>query len=152
VKLYERAAELRVDDYQSPIFAANCYRSLGRVDEARAASERGVAAAERALALNPAESRALYLGAVELQYLGDTARSEEWARRAVQADPNNPLMLYNIGCVHATAGRAGLALDHLERAMELGMRNIDWFMTDPDLASIRDDPRFGALIAGARAS
>jgi serine/threonine protein kinase/tetratricopeptide (TPR) repeat protein len=147
VVLYERAAELRVDDYQSPIFAANCCRSLGRADEAHVASQRGVAAAERALALNPGDSRALYLGAVELQYLGDTSRAEEWARRAVQADPTNPLMLYNIGCVHAAAGRAGLALDHLERAMELGMRNIDWFMTDPDLASVRGDPRFTALIS-----
>ena len=149
VVLYERAAELRVDDYQSPIFAAICYRSLGRIDDGHAASLRGVAAAERALALNPGDSRALYLGAGELQYLGDSARSEEWARRAVQADPTNPLMLYNIGCLHAVGGRAGLSLDHLERAMELGMRNIDWLMTDPDLASVRNDPRFAALLKGA---
>ena len=55
-------------------------------------------------------------------------------------------MLYNIGCLHAVGGRPGLALDHLERAMELGMRNRDWLMTDPDLASIREDPRFKALL------
>jgi hypothetical protein len=86
---------------------------------------------------------------MELQIHGDTLRSDEWARRAVQADPTNPLMLYNIGCLHAVAGRRGLALDHLERAMELGMRNRDWLMTDPDLASVRDDPRFAALLTGA---
>jgi hypothetical protein len=32
--------------------------------------------------------------------------------------------------------------------MELGMRNRDWLMTDPDLVSIRDDPRFEALMTG----
>jgi hypothetical protein len=32
--------------------------------------------------------------------------------------------------------------------MELGMRNRDWLMTDPDLNSIRDDPRFIALVTG----
>jgi serine/threonine protein kinase/tetratricopeptide (TPR) repeat protein len=149
VELYEKASDLRVDDFQAPIFAAAAYRSLGRQEEANAASARGLAAAERALALNAGDSRALYLGAMELQIHGDTLRSDEWARRAVQADPTNPLMLYNIGCLHAVAGRRGLALDHLERAMELGMRNRDWLMTDPDLASVRDDPRFAALLTGA---
>jgi hypothetical protein len=56
-------------------------------------------------------------------------------------------MLYNIGCLYAVAGKPGLALDHLERAMELGMRNRDWLMTDPDLSSIREDPRFAALLS-----
>jgi tetratricopeptide (TPR) repeat protein len=146
VALYERAAALRVDDYQAPIFAAIAYDALGRGDEARAAATRGVAAAERALALNPGDSRALYLGASTLQLLGETARAEEWARRAVQSDPSNPLLLYNIGCLYAKSGKPGLALDHVERAMELGMRNRDWLMTDPDLASIRNDPRFLALL------
>ncbi len=152
VALYERAAELRVDDYQASIFAAGGYRGLGRDEDARNASQRGLAAAERALVLNPADSRALYLGAMELQVAGDTARSEEWARRAVQSDPTNPLMLYNIGCIHARGGRNGLALDHLERAIELGMRNRDWLMTDPDLQGVRDDPRFAALLTGTATS
>jgi hypothetical protein len=43
-------------------------------------------------------------------------------------------------------GKSELALDHLERAMELGMRNVDWLLTDPDLESVRSDPRFQALI------
>jgi len=55
-------------------------------------------------------------------------------------------MLYNIGCFYAAAGKNGLALDHLERSIELGMRNRDWLMTDPDLDSLRDDPRFAALL------
>ncbi|MBA3342625.1 MAG: protein kinase [Gemmatimonadaceae bacterium] len=151
VILYEKAAQLRVDDYQAVIFASVAYRSLGRNHEAHDASRRGIAAAERALALNPAESRALSLGAAQLHFEGETARAEEWARRAVQSDPTNPLMLYNIGCLYALAGKPALALDHLERAMELGMRNKDWLMTDPDLDSIRDDPRFAALLTDVQA-
>ena len=146
MKLYEKAAELRADDYQAAFFAAVAYTSLGRDEEAHNASLRGIAAAERALALNPAESRALSLGATHLHLIGETARGEEWARRAVQSDPTNPVMLYNIGCFYARAGNPGLALDHLERALELGMRNRDWLMTDPDLDSVRDDPRFAALL------
>ena len=146
VELYEKAAELRVDDYQALIFAAVAYSGLGRREKAADAYRRGLAAAERTIALNPGDSRAMYLGANALQRLGDSQRAEEWARRAVQTDPSHPLLLYNVACFHATAGRPGLALDHLERAMELGMRNRDWLMTDPDLESIRGDPRFQALL------
>ena len=60
-------------------------------------------------------------------------------------------MLYNVGCFYATAGKPALALDHLERAMELGMKNIDWLLTDPDLVSVRDDPRFVAMVAESQA-
>ena len=87
-----------------------------------------------------------------LQSNGDEKRAEEWARRATLTDPTNPLMLYNIACLHATAGRSSLALDHLERAIEQGMRNRDWFMTDPDLESVRNDPRFHALLPSETAA
>ena len=43
-------------------------------------------------------------------------------------------------------GNREIALDHLERAIELGMRNREWLMTDPDLVSLRDDPRFNAML------
>ena len=147
VKLYEHAAELRVDDYQALSHASVSYEGLGRRDEALNAARRAVQAMERALSLNPGDSRALYLGAIALERLGESQRGEEWARRAVQTDPTHPLMLYNVACFHAVAGRTAIALDHLERSIELGMRNRDWLMTDPDLVSIRDHSRFQALLA-----
>ena len=146
VTYYERAAALRVDDYQALIFAGICYRTLGKGDEETRANDRALAAIDRALALNPSDSRALYLGANVLHDRGETIKSEEWIRRAVQSDPTNPLMLYNVGCFYALLGKTELSLDHLERATELGMRNVDWLLTDPDLESVRSDPRFEALI------
>jgi TolB-like protein/Flp pilus assembly protein TadD len=145
-KMYEHAAELRLDDYQALLSAGIVYMAAGRRDQSIGGLTRGIAAAERALSLNPGDSRALYLGAIALERLGESQRAEEWARRAVQTDPTHPLMLYNIACLHAVAGRPGLALDHLERAHELGMRNRQWLTTDPDLESIRGDPRFQALL------
>jgi serine/threonine protein kinase/tetratricopeptide (TPR) repeat protein len=147
VKLYEHAAELRVDDYQAVSHASTVYAGLGRTDEALNAARRSLRAMESALSLNPGDSRALYLGAITLEMLGEHQRADEWARRAVQTDPKHPLMLYNVACFHAVAGRPDIALDHLERSIEMGMRNRDWLMTDPDLASIREDPRFRALLS-----
>src|SRR4029079_13868971 len=146
VKYYERAAALRVDDYQALIFAGICYRALGKPEKQVNADDRALTAIERTLALNPSDSRALYLGASVRSGRGDVIKSEEWIRRAVQSDPNNPLMLYNVGCFYSVEGKTGQALDHLERAMELGMRNIDWLLTDPDLENVRQDPRLAALV------
>jgi serine/threonine protein kinase/tetratricopeptide (TPR) repeat protein len=144
---YERAAELRPDDYQALVFAASCYRALGREADALVSSEKAVRAAERALALNSGESRALSLGASELYQLGDTTRAEEWARRAIQLEPKNPLMAYNMACMYSIMGQRETAIEHLTRAVELGMSSRTWLSTDPDLDPIRDDPRFIELLA-----
>jgi serine/threonine protein kinase len=147
VELYERASSLRIDDYDSLFFAGIIYFGLGRAEEGFDRCKRGIAAAERAISLNPGDSRAMYSGAIALERVGEPKRAEEWARRAVQTDPTHPLMLYNVACFHAVAGRPEVALDHLERAFELGMRNRDWLLTDPDLTSVRDHPRFKALLS-----
>jgi hypothetical protein len=36
----------------------------------------------------------------------------------------------------------------VERALDLGFLHKEWYMTDSDLANIRDLPRFRELIAG----
>ena len=152
VKMYERAAELRGDDYQSLGFVATAYRGLGRRDDMLAAARRMVEAAEHALTINPGDSRALYLGAIMLEHLGESRRAQEWAQRALQLDPAHPVMLYNIGCFHALAGRPEIALDHIERAIELGFHHRDWLLNDADLSPIRDHQRFKSLLEKAALS
>jgi len=147
IEMYERTAALRPDDYQALSFAAMAYEGLGQREPMLEACRRTIRAAEHALTLNPGDSRALYLGAISLERLGESRRAQEWAQRAVQLDPSHPVMLYNIGCFHSLAGRAELAIDHLERAVELGFHHRDWLLTDPDLANVRDHPRFQVLVA-----
>lgn len=146
VEMYERVVALRPDDYQSLAFAATAYHGMRDHEQMLDASRRMVAAAEHALSLNPGDSRALYLGAIMLERIGESRKAQEWAQRALQIDPSHPVMLYNIACFHSTAGRVDLALDHLERAMELGFHHRDWLMTDPDLVNVRAHPRFEDLL------
>ena len=146
VEMYEKAVALRPDDYQSLAFAATAYHGMRDQSKMVDTARRMVAAAEHALSLNPGDTRALYLGAIMLERSGDSRRAQEWAQRALQIDPSHPVMLYNIACFHALAGRVDLALDHLERAMELGFHHRDWLMTDPDLVNVRAHPRFEDLL------
>jgi Flp pilus assembly protein TadD len=107
---------------------------------------RAVNAAERAVASDPEDARALYLGATSLNALGRGTEAEQWANRAVAAAPNGMATLYNVACMHATSGRREAALDLLERAASLGWTATDWAQHDADLFSLHGDPRFLELM------
>jgi len=148
IEMYERAVALRPDDYQALSFLAMAHQARGDAGKVEETSRRMADAAERAISLNPGDTRALYLGAINLERLGESARAQEWAQRARNLDPNHPVMLYNLACFHAVAGRVDVAIDHLEQSIELGFFHPEWFVSDSDLGNLRGNPRFEALVAG----
>jgi tetratricopeptide (TPR) repeat protein len=54
--------------------------------------------------------------------------------------------LYNAACSAALGGETQRALDLLARAFEAGFSNRELARTDSDLASIRQDARFGDIV------
>jgi hypothetical protein len=56
------------------------------------------------------------------------------------------MVLYNVACVQALAGRNGDALDSLERAVHNGLTQKSWLEHDSNLAALRKDRRYKALI------
>ena len=98
------------------------------------------------LELHPDDTRAIYLGATKLGRMGRNDEALEWAERALKMDPQDPWVLYNVACTYALLDQVERAIDCLERAVGQGMGERHWFENDPDLASLRDDPRFKALL------
>jgi len=147
-RLYEKASQLRPDDYQSPLLVATVYSGLGLRLESEAASRKGIEKAEKHLELHPDDARALYLGAVVMCYLGERARSLDWAKRARQIDSEEPTTLYNVACVYSLQGRLEDAVDCLESAVKHGFCQRAWFENDPDLKPLRELERFETLLAG----
>lgn len=144
--LYEKAFELRPEDYQSPLLAGQIYEDLKQPDRAEAARRSGLEVAERRLALQPDDVRALYMGANAMVALGDRERGLEWAQRALALDPDDAMLLYNLSCIYSMAGRREEALDFLERSVRAGMNRPAWLQNDSNLDSIRRDPRFQAVL------
>ena len=56
---------------------------------------------------------------------------------------------YNRACLEALAGNAEAALRYLEKALAQVPGYRAWAARDPDLASLREHPRFQALVAAA---
>lgn len=57
-----------------------------------------------------------------------------------------PLVWYNLACSYALTANPDEALSALAHAVDLGYRDYGWIRQDADLASIRQDQRFQALL------
>lgn len=145
VDLFRKAAEARQEDFQAPTIQAQSLRMLGRKEEARACEREAIARAERIVALNPLDGRALALGALALFEEGHVGRAHEWSRRAVELYPDDLSALLNQACLKLRSGQHEEALDVLERVFGRGWGKRDWVEHDPDYDCVRDHPRFKAM-------
>jgi adenylate cyclase len=148
---YEAAAAARPDDYQALVFARQAYRALDRPADERSAAARQVAAAERALHADPTDARALSLSSGSLIVLGRVDEARAWTRRSCELEPDEPYVHYNAACVLAQLGEVEEALNALENGTEDGrLCRPAWVEHDEDLAVLRGNPRFEALLAKMR--
>jgi len=145
-KLFSQASQVNPEDYQSPSLLGMVYFSLGRKTEAEVAYRRAVELAERHQALHPDDARAFYLGANALCQLGERERSLQWARRALEIEPDDAGVLYNIACVYSLQGQIEEGIDCLEKSITGGMGQKEWMEHDSDLDALRSHPRFKALL------
>ena len=151
-KLFKHASIIDPDDYQAPLLMGQIYDSLDRPEQAAAVRLKGVRAAERRLQHSPGEARALYMAANALVCLGEVEKGVLWAQRALALEPDEPMLLYNVGCIYSLAGEPDRALDCLEGAVAGGEAYVDWLRQDSNLDPLREQPRFQALLARHEAS
>jgi TolB-like protein/Flp pilus assembly protein TadD len=149
-RLFERAASLRPEDYQSPGLLGLTYSGLGQPERARESYQTAVAVGMRHVERHPEDVRAVYMTGAALIRLGEIDRGLEWVDRAAKLDPEDGGTLYNVACAYAQAGRPDQALDTLERALDRAVTNLAWIANDPDWNELRDHPRFQALLSRLR--
>lgn len=85
-------------------------------------------------------------------YRARSGRGDE-ARAILREISPSPANLYNVACTWALLGEKELALECLRRDLEENpmsegarAKQREWAKRDPDLASLRDDPRFQAIV------
>jgi adenylate cyclase len=144
-RLFRAANDIR-ENYDSAFFAAQSLEALGRKEEAADAYAyaRGVAA--RHMEFNPDDARAATMLAVSLCRAGRPDEGLRWGEQALAIDPEDAGVRYNVACLYALEGKTDRAFECLADAIRAGFGNRDWLEKDPDIESLRGDPRFVVLM------
>lgn len=67
-------------------------------------------------------------------------------KKLIGLQPNDPFAYYNLSCNYSLMGKKKLALDALEKAVNLGYYDYDHLKNDPDLDNIRRSLRFRKIL------
>jgi len=149
-RLFEKAAEVRTDDFQAMALAATAYTACGDTDNKVRVARLAVERAERHLSLHPNDTRAWTLGGAVLVDTGEIERGFEWIEKALTIAPDDVGVLHNAGCFFAANGEIDRALDCFEKRLAQGDIYQDWIDNDSDFDSIREHPRFLKMLEKAR--
>jgi len=72
--------------------------------------------------------------------------AETLLRDGLEQYPDNPSLLYDLACLEALQGRPDQALGHLTTSLEAQPKFREYAAKDPDLESLRSNPRFTELV------
>ena len=145
-ELAHQAARLRPEDYNAPCLLGMIYTEQNKPAEREQAYRKTLENVHRSLELFPEDTRALYMGATAAISLGEKELGLEWAERISAAHPQETMTLYGVACAYALLGKKDKAIECMEEAIQFGTIQKKWLEHDPDLRSIRDHPRFKALL------
>jgi tetratricopeptide (TPR) repeat protein len=77
---------------------------------------------------------------------GDYAAAADRAEELVAANPQYPLLLYNLACCESLAGRTNDAIEHLRHAADRSEQLRRYAKDDSDFDPIRDAPAFKEIV------
>jgi adenylate cyclase len=130
-----------------------CYTALGDRESLRRVAQITLERAQRTLAQDPSNGAAMAFCFNGLAALGQSESAKGWMSRALLIEPDNANMRYNFACALACQLRdADAAIELLAPLFErISIGLLNHAKADPDLDSLREIPRFQAMVAAAEA-
>lgn len=106
------------------------------------------------LAAAPAEDKSTALSQERAIFRAFDGRDYDRAIRLIEGyledRPNSPNMLYNLACAYCQVDRLEDGASTLFKAVEAGFRDFEHLRTDPDLAKLRTEPMYQAILKASR--
>jgi tetratricopeptide (TPR) repeat protein len=142
--MFEKAADMQPNAENYVGNLADGYRWAGEREKARAAYDKAIGLALKAIQVNPRD--AATRGNLALYYAkrGDAAAAQRFMKEARAIDPKSVDLLYNEAVLSALVGDKDRAFADLGKALDAGLP-LSSVETDPDMRGLRSDPRFAAL-------
>ena len=146
IDLFKTAGRVNPADYQAPAYLAFIYQMTGQLEKMGAVLDEALYKIEQRLALNPDDSRAVYLGAGALVRRGEQEKAMKWIKPLAATERDEPHLLYGIACLYSMTGRIEESIYYLEKAFEVGFAHRRYLEKDGDFDPIRSHPGYHALI------
>jgi hypothetical protein len=109
-----------------------------------------VAILEKLVEREPGNGRAWRAMGMAQQRLKNYDRAIDAFRRALDVDPSVPTPIYNLGVIYAARQQSDSAFVWLARAKATRKLDMTSITAAPELAGLRSDPRFAALLPAAQ--
>jgi len=144
--LVDAALQANGDDYNMFVPFVNVLEALGKKQDVERLRKQEIKVLEKQLEAVPEDVRARILLAADYASYGMQSESVRELQKAVALRPYDSNVLYNAACTYGVMQMKEEAISMLQRAKGAGYANFDWVSRDPDLACLRGNPEFEALI------
>jgi eukaryotic-like serine/threonine-protein kinase len=145
VPMFEKAVELRPQRELYVGNLADAYRWMGQTEKALQKYDEAIKLTYKDLEVNPRSAVAKSQLALHYAKKGDHVPAAHFIAQARQLNPTDHTIMTSEAIVEALAGRMPQALEALDRALQAGLPRA-YVEADPNLASLRADPGYGALM------
>jgi tetratricopeptide (TPR) repeat protein len=137
---WDRALEIKPDDPEAWTNRGNALGNLGRYEEA-------IASFDQALEFKPDYHVAWFIRGIALVNLGRYEQAIASYDRSIKINSNSANTYYNKACCYGLQNNVELAIENLQRAINLDVKYQDMAKTDQDFEQIRGDERFQSLLS-----
>jgi|KBSSwiStaDraftv2_1062776.scaffolds.fasta_scaffold46768_4 tetratricopeptide (TPR) repeat protein len=125
---------------------AEAHYQLGKIQLAQQDVTGAVSSLERAVELSPGNGWAWNSLAYAYLAAKQPVKAAQSFEHVLPYAPQNAGLLYNTACAYSLAGDKDKALELLDRAVTAGYKDKAGMTADPDLGSLRADPRFAEIL------
>ena len=124
------------------------YERLGDTENLERTIQRVLTVVPKYLVQHPEDTYRRMAYAVTLAKAKRIEESKAEGEKALELNPNDPIMMYYGACLYARLGEKESAVQLLGNAVNNGYENYEWIKRDPDFESIRQETGYIELMKG----
>ena len=148
VVLLQKVIELNPDFFSAYGDLIITFERLGEKENSSKILNEALNMFPRYLIQHPDDARAHLFYANSLVRAGKIQEAKSEAAKAVEINPHDPLVQYNVACFYGVIEDKKMAIQTLKSACAAGYQDYEWIRRDSDLNSIRQEPEYLELMKG----